>query len=579
MAFQVSPGVQVKEIDLTNVVPAVSTSIGATVGSFPWGPVEEIVTVGSEKNLVDIFGSPNSDTYKFFGPAAQFLQYGNSLKVVRALTGHSNATSSGVDILVKNRDHYNSLVVSSGGITQVGSGSDVWIAKYPGNLGRAITVSTVAASATAFNNWDYKSVFSATPGTSEYAQSVISDRNVGDEMHIVVIDRTGEWSGVAGTILETFAFVSQARDARKEDGSNNYFADVINQQSQYIWYGAPDLTSFSDSGRTLNGFDEAAFASPNAAVTYNLNGGIGQPFGLDDNNPTVGDMSLALDLFRDSDTVDINLMFTGMPFTGADAVSHTNNLIAVAEARKDIIAFCSPPIDSTVGSTSPNADVLSWANQLTSSSYAVIDSTALYIYDKYSDVYRYVNASGAVAGLCANTDNVADAWFSPAGLNRGQLLGITKVAHNPIKAERDELYNARVNPIVSFPCEGTVLFGDKTALAKPSAFDRINVRRLFIVLEKAISTASRFQLFEFNDEFTRAQFRNLVEPFLRDVKGRRGITDFLVVCDETNNTGQIIDSNQFVADIYIKPARSINYITLNFIATRTGVEFSEIVGQ
>jgi phage tail sheath protein FI len=208
----------------------------------------------------------------------------------------------------------------------------------------------------------------------------------------------------------------------------------------------------------------------------------------------------------------------------------------------------------------------------------VLDSTALYVYDKYNDVYRWIPAAGTVAGLCANTDNVADAWFSPAGLNRGVLRNVVKLALNPKQAQRDTLYKARVNPIVSFPGEGIVLFGDKTALAKPSAFDRINVRRLFIAIEKAIATAARSQLFEFNDEFTRAQFLNLVEPFLRDVQGRRGITDFRVVCDESNNTAQVIDTNRFVADIYVKPARSINFITLNFIATRTGVEFSEIVG-
>ena len=256
-----------------------------------------------------------------------------------------------------------------------------------------------------------------------------------------------------------------------------------------------------------------------------------------------------------------------------------NYMIAIADGRKDCVAFVSPAVAETVNNATAATDVKAWADALTSSSYAVIDSTALYVYDKYNDVYRWIVASGAVAGLCANTDNVADAWFSPAGFTRGQILGVTKIAFNPKKAARDDLYKARVNPIVSFPGEGIVLFGDKTAQSKPSAFDRINVRRLFITLEKAVSTAAKFQLFEFNDEFTRAQFRNLVEPFLRDVKGRRGITDFAVICDTTNNTGAVIDGNRFVADIYIKPARSINFITLNFIATRTGVEFSEIIGQ
>ena len=283
-------------------------------------------------------------------------------------------------------------------------------------------------------------------------------------------------------------------------------------------------------------------------------------------------------MFDDAETIDVNLLI-GPETAAADDVTMANYMIAIAEGRKDCVAFVSPAVAETVNNATAATDVKAWADALTSSSYAVIDSTALYVYDKYNDVYRWIVASGAVAGLCANTDNVADAWFSPAGFTRGQILGVTKIAFNPKKAARDDLYKARVNPIVSFPGEGIVLFGDKTAQSKPSAFDRINVRRLFITLEKAVATAAKFQLFEFNDEFTRAQFRNLVEPFLRDVKGRRGITDFAVICDATNNTGAVIDGNRFVADIYIKPARSINFITLNFIATRTGVEFSEIIGQ
>ena len=242
------------------------------------------------------------------------------------------------------------------------------------------------------------------------------------------------------------------------------------------------------------------------------------------------------------------------------------------------MAFVSPPIEDSKDITNPGQEVTGWVEGLTSTSYASVDSSAVYVYDKYNDVYRWIGAAGHIAGLCANTDNVADAWFSPAGVNRGQLLGITKLAWNPNKAERDDLYKKRCNPLVSLPGQGTILFGDKTLLKRPSAFDRINVRRLFIVLEKAISTAAEGQLFEFNDEFTRAQFRNLVEPFLRDVKGRRGLTDFAVVCDTTNNTSQVIDANSFVADIFIKPARSINFINLNFVATRTGVDFSEISG-
>ena len=328
----------------------------------------------------------------------------------------------------------------------------------------------------------------------------------------------------------------------------------------------------TDAGSAVNAAAGAAFVTGSTAITVSLTGGVS------DNTPTVGELETAYDLFDDAETVDINLLI-GPETAAADDVTMANKMIAIAEGRKDCVAFVSPAVAETVNNATAAADVKTWADALTSSSYAVIDSTALYVYDKYNDVYRWIVASGAMAGLCANTDNVADAWFSPAGFTRGQILGVTKIAFNPKKAARDDLYKARVNPIVSFPGEGIILYGDKTAQSRPSAFDRINVRRLFITLEKAVSTAAKFQLFEFNDEFTRAQFRNLVEPFLRDVKGRRGITDFQVICDATNNTGAVIDGNRFVADIYIKPARSINFITLNFIATRTGVEFSEIIGQ
>lgn len=557
MAFQVSPGVQVKEIDLTNVVPAVSTSIGAIAGAFQWGPVEEVRTIGSEKDLVNVFGGPDADTYKYFMPAAQFLQYGNALRVVRVDTDNLNATNDGSGIQIKNEDDYNATVFAS----QINA-----IAKYPGTLGNSIGISVCSASSTAFAAWDYKGQFDSAPSTSSY---VSARGGSSDEMHVVIYDTNGAWTGEEGTVLETFAYLSQASDARGDDGTNNYYVDVLNDQSAYVWFANHSVDT-PEAGTPAEG---TTYTAPTAAVTFSLSGGV------DDNTPTVGELSTGYDMFSDAETLDVNLIIGGESPAGADGVTHANNMIALAEGRKDCVVFVSPSISDTVNNATAAADVITWANQLTSSSYAIIDSTALYVYDKYNDQYRWIAASGAVAGLCANTDNVADAWFSPAGLNRGQLLGVTKVAFNPKKADRDDLYKARVNPIVSFPGEGTVLFGDKTALAKPSAFDRINVRRLFIVLEKAVATASKFQLFEFNDEFTRAQFRNMVEPFLRDVKGRRGITDFLVVCDETNNTGDVIDTNRFVADIYIKPARSINFITLNFIATRTGVEFSEIVGK
>jgi phage tail sheath protein FI len=303
--------------------------------------------------------------------------------------------------------------------------------------------------------------------------------------------------------------------------------------------------------------------------------------GADDFNPTVGELDDGYSYFADADIVDVNLVMAGKAPDGTDGVTHATNLIDLCEGRKDCVAFISPRRADVVGITTGAAqtnNVKGFFDNLSSSSYAMFDSGYKYMYDKYSDVYRYVPLNGDIAGLAANTDNVADPWFSPAGYNRGQIRGVVKLAFNPTKGQRDILYPARINPVCTFPGQGTILFGDKTALARPSAFDRINVRRLFIVLEKAIATAAKYQLFEFNDAFTQAQFRNLVEPFLRDVQGRRGITDFSVVADATNNTGEVIDRNEFVADIYIKPARSINFITLNFIAVRTGVSFSEIGG-
>jgi phage tail sheath protein FI len=424
----------------------------------------------------------------------------------------------------------------------------------------------ISQGITSFSGWAYSSSFDGAPGTSTAAAAVGASN---DELHIAVIDEDGAISGTAGTILETFGFLSQASDAKKDDGTSNYYKDVISNQSNYIRWIDHDNVNLTDAGSTLAA--GGAFDVHTSALEDSLAGG------TDDNAPTTGELALAYDLLEDADTVDVNLLFSVPDANGAETLAE--DLISIVNARKDCMAFVSPPIEDTVGSSTPAADVKAFADGLSSTSYASCDSTALYVYDKYNDVYRWIGAAGHHAGLCANTDSVADAWFSPAGVNRGQLLGVTKLAFNPKKADRDTLYKARVNPIVSLPGQGTLLFGDKTLLSRPSAFDRINVRRLFIALEKAVSTAAKAQLFEFNDEFTRAQFRNLVEPFLRDVKGRRGLTDFLVVCDETNNTSAVIDGNRFVADIFIKPSRSINFITLNFVATRSGVEFSEIAGS
>ena len=562
MAFQVSPGVQFKEIDATNVVPAVSSSIGGFAGSFNWGPVEELRTVSSEDELASVFGTPDHNTAKYFLTASSFLKYGSSLKVARVGTGLLNAVSlddeagAGTPELIKNETDYAGKSALDG----------VWFAKYAGALGNSLRVEVCSAGG-GYSGWAHKGNFAEAPGTSPYAAAIQSASL--DELHIVVIDEDGLFSGTKGEVLESFGFLSQALDAKDINGKTLYYKEVINNQSNYIWFGEHDDV-FSEAGQTVSAAG-TAFASPNAVKTYSLTGG------SDATSVVHGDITGGLGLFADVDTVDVSLLFAYPDADGQDNIGE--KLIEICEGRKDCMAFISPPIEDSVNASTPVANVIAYEGTLTASSYASLDSGAVYVYDKYNDVYRWIGAAGLCAGLCANVDNVADAWFSPAGVNRGQLLGVAKLAYNPTSSQRDELYVGKVNPLVSFPGQGTMLFGDKTLAGRASAFDRINVRRLFIVLEKAISTAAKAQLFEFNDEFTRAQFRNLVEPFLRDVKGRRGCEDFKVVCDTSNNTSAVVDGNKFVADIFIKPSRSINFITLNFVATRSGVAFSEIAGN
>jgi phage tail sheath protein FI len=436
-----------------------------------------------------------------------------------------------------------------------------WAARYPGALGNSITVSM--ADNQSFAAWAYKGEFDTAPSTSTYVSSLAGSN---DELHVVVIDKDGLWTGTPGTVLEKFAFVSKASDAKKSDGTNNYYKDAINNRSDYIYWMDHTATG-NNWGTTAAG---KTFISLGTAVTRSLGGGV------DGLTATDGQLMTAYSLFSDDAQYDISLIPVGKASTAV-----ANSVIAMAESRLDCVVFVSPQDISTgdpiIGTGSAATDkIVAYRNALPSTSYAVLDSGFKYQYDRYNDKYRWIPLNGDTAGLCARTDYTNDPWFSPSGLNRGQIKNVVKLAHNPTKADRDALYKAGVNPVVTFPGEGTVLFGDKTLLAKPSAFDRINVRRLFIVMEKAIATAAKFQLFEFNDGFTRAQFKNLIEPFLRDIQGRRGITDFVVKCDESNNTGQVIDANQFVADIFVKPNRSINFITLNFVAARSSISFTEL---
>ena len=579
MAFQVSPGVNVSEIDATAGIPATSVSTGAFVGVFNWGPANQIVSISTETQLASIFGKPDNNTAVSFLSAANFLAYSSDLRIVRSINangvgsvnpGFPDRTSTAAsyidtgivestgNLCIQNSEQYFNDYLS----TSFNSPVAQFAARYPGALGNSLKVEVCPSSA-AYNSWSSNTRFNSAPGTSTYATSK-GATNSQDEMHIIVFDEDGKFTGTPGTVLETFPYVSKAIDAKTDDGSTNYYEEVIYRTSKYIYVLGHPTVNTTSWGTAASG--NVFYGADATANSYSLRGG-------NDGLVTSGNVSTSYALFSNPDFVDISLIFTG---------GHDSNVKAtvrdLAESRKDCVAFISPSLANVVSSSASATTIVNDV-ATNKSTYVVVDSGWKYQYDKYNDKYRWIPLNADIAGLCARTDDTRDPWFSPAGSQRGSIKNIVKLGFNPSKTDRDTLYKAGINPVVTFPGEGTILYGDKTFSAKVSAFDRINVRRLFIVLEKSISAAARASLFEFNDEFTRAQFVNLVEPFLRTVKGRRGIYDFRVVCDTTNNTPDIIDANQFVGDIYIKPARSINYIQLNFVAVRTGVAFEEIVGK
>ena len=640
MAFQVSPGVLVQERDLTRIIPAVSTSVGAFAGEFRKGPLDEIVTVSSEQELVETFGKPDSNNFEDFFSAANFLQYSNALRVVRAQNSSiANAVASGSSFVIKNEtDYINNYATGQGSVGEWAArtagawGNNLLVSICPSAAAYETTVVTTLASTPAVGDtqvtvtsgtniavgdiinfsttaatsdyndgheyrvtakatnlitivrhpsgtgglqrvltngcnirrrWRFYDQVAGAPGTSPYATSKGGSN---DEIHVIVVDEDGGLSGTANTVLEVYQKLSKASDAKSPQGDTNYYPTVIQTRSKYV-YWMDHNSGGTNWGNTASGTTYTAVSTPTLTSLQS---------GSDGSAVTVAQKKTAYEKFLDSETVDVGLIIAGP----GDS-THVDNVISIAEDRKDAVAFVSPERTDVVNVANANtqtSNVVGFYNSIRSSSYVVFDSGYKYQYDRYNDVYRFVPLNGDIAGLSARTDLIADSWYSPAGFNRGTIRGAVKLAYNPNKTQRDDLYRNRVNAVVTFPGQGTVLFGDKTGLSAPSAFDRINVRRLFIVLEKAISTASKFQLFEFNDEFTRANFRNIVEPFLREVQGRRGITDFLVVCDETNNTGEVIDRNEFIAEIFVKPARSINFITLQFVATRTGVSFEEVAG-
>lgn len=571
MAFQLSPGVNVTEKDLTTIVPSVATTSAGFAGLFEWGPVGVPVLVSNVQEMGAIFGMPRDSNYEHWFTAYNYLGYGNNLKIVRGLdtaTAKNSTPNSLTGVYIPYPSDATEKSVATYG---------AFVARYPGELGNSLHVEFCGASGGGFLDWDYSDSFGAKPTSTVYAERMgLLTSN--DAFHLVVIDMGGKFSGTMGTVLERYSDLSIIPGAVSSDGTTLFYKTKINSESRYIVAtGSPaTFDTTITAGFTAVAYDTTVAYTKTGDVyqtgsiySAHLGGGTGQFSGASD---LVGKTGVGYEVFADPDTIDVALLLGGA-LTGNNA----QQLCDIAKARKDCVAFVSVPNKNSSESSATKLQACAdLRNAVGNNNYAFIDSGYKYMYDPFNDVYRYVPLNGDIAGLCVRTDISNDPWWSPAGFNRGQVRNVIKLAFNPTKTERDAIYPNAVNPVVTFPGEGTVLFGDRTAQTRPSAFDRINVRRLFIVLEKAIATAAKYSLFEFNDAFTRSQFKSLVEPFLRDVQARRGVIDFKVVCDEKNNTPQVIDSNQFVADIYIKPNRSINFIQLNFVATKTGVSFEEV---
>lgn len=691
MPFQVSPGVNVSEIDLTTTTPAVSVSTGAIVGRFSKGPVNQLTTITSETELVNIFGTPNETNYRSFFSAANFLAYSGDLRVCRvvgaaaknAVNGVSETTTpvfatlspiaqpSTADSIADGSQTSYTLSRDTFGETPTASldsdGSDLTIDTVNGSVitfssapGGAFTVTiparrrfelssypTSAAASTSITSDDNRNfvegvdfdivtdgsnvssiqfrsevdapadgtetvtlnvtIFDAPVTSSSFdgaqfldaepagldADVQIIAKHAGQHANGIMVhmaDSSASFSSVEfspfavnfnsapdagevhvvvsvnGEAVEVYESLSKSSTGRLPDGSNIYYMDYVNEYSPRIYIANHPSNMDWGTGASTSILPQV--------YSVTLGGGVDGDSGSDIDSA----FSLGMDLLSDPETVDFSIWVTGEAADVSETAAVQNYAIGIAESRKDVVVVVSPPAAACL-STTPESDIVDHFVGVTNSNYAFADSNCKYQYDKYNDKYRWIPMNGDIAGLMARTDDERDPWFSPAGFNRGIIKNVVKVAWNQTKSNRDTLYKKSLNPVVTFPGQGTVLFGDKTFTSKPSAFDRVNVRRLFITLEKTISNAAQFTLFEMNDEFTRSQFVSLVEPFLREVKGRRGIFDFLVVCDTTNNTPQVVDSNQFVGDIFIKPSRSINFIQLNFVATRTGTNFEEIVGS
>ena len=634
MASQVSPGVVIRERDFSNAVIVGASSIRAAIASsFRTGPVGKIVNISSERELIDTFGTPSEANAGDWLVASEFLRYGGQLAVVRAATGVLNATASGTGVLIGTQEAFEAGVTSekfaaryAGAdgnnlrVVIVDRGADYVVTKTAHALsvggtytddnsvahevvkvtdantfeiikGSAVPTAGAGETVTA---WDYNSQaigdtgltyksIAPRPGTSAFA----SERFLSfDEVHVAVVDTA------TNTIVERMTYLSKLSDARSPEGASIYWKDYVNEYSGTIYAGAAlsaaeTTTAGEDPGATAASYG-ATSAAPLELARILPSAGGALSGGSDDYAYTAGEVGAAYDLFLDTEETEIDFVLMGGDGANEnDTISKAGSVAAVANGRKDCVAFISPWTGTQVATSGGSAltpaqqlaNTLAFMDNISSSSYVVLDSGVKYTYDRFNDKYRYIGCNGDVAGVCVATSIQQDDWFSPAGLNRGGLNNVVKLAFNPNKAQRDDLYTNRVNPVVAFPGTGTVLFGDKTGLASPSAFDRINVRRLFLNIEKRARGLAESVLFEQNDATTRAGFNAAIASYLSSVQARRGLTDYLVVCDESNNTPEVIDRNEFVAELYLKPTRSINYVTVTVTATKTGVSFAEVVGR
>ena len=637
MASQVSPGVVIRERDLsTGVITGVSALKAAIASTFTKGPVGKIVNIGSERDLIDTFGAPAEANAADWLVASEFLRYGGQLAVIRAATGVLNATKDGSAVLIGSKEDYEAGAGSSEEFAARDAGSagnnlrvvivdkvaDSKMVKAGHNLsvgdtlddgstsdhevtvvidantvgikhGAAGAVSGNSFTQSAFTNSDWNALpigstgltyknIGPRPGTSAYA----SERYLsGDEVHVAVVDES------TNTIVERLTYLSKLSDAKSPEGASTYFKDYVNEFSQFIYAAALGASQYTPVGQAPGGtaasYGATAAAPLSLAYLLSTAGGA-LSGGTDDYAYTAGEIQTAYALFQDTEETEIDFVLMGGSMgSEADTLSKAGAVAAVANARKDCIAFVSPFNGNQVATSGNVAltptqqleNTIDYFSSIGSSSYVVKDSGIKYVYDRFNDKYRYIGCNGDVAGLCVSTSSISDDWISPAGTNRGGLQNVVKLAFNPNKAARDDLYTAAINPIVAFPGSGPVLFGDKTALASPSAFDRINVRRLFLNIEKRARGLAEGVLFEQNDEITRSGFNAALSGYLSEVQARRGVIDYLVICDDTNNTGEVIDRNEFVAEVFVKPTRSINYVTVTVTATKSGVSFSEVVGR